>query len=128
MKTFTQKITKEELLEEIKTHRKNDQLIKGVYGEGKNGDWRGCAVGCSIHSINHRLGKKYATNNHVVYEIELGIPVWLARLEDTIFEGLPDKDSQAWPEKFIKAIPVGIDEEKLEMVKWKFCSFIFSNW
>ena len=54
-------------------HRKADRLVKGLYWE--NG--RGCAVGCLIHGSDHAL-----------YEPRFGIPQALARLEDTIFEGL----------------------------------------
>ena len=110
-------------LEEIIKHRKADQIIQGTYGE-ENGKWKGCAVGCSIHSLNIRLGKKYSTSDHSVYEKELGIPEWLARLEDTIFEGLPIKDAKKWPEKFAKAIPVGVN---LEYIKWHFCAFLLKE-
>lgn len=115
---------KEMLVTEIENHRKADQLIKGTYGEGTNGDWKGCAVGCSIHSLNHKLGKSYKTSDHSVYEKELGLPEWLARLEDTIFEGLPTEDAQLWPTQFTKAIPVGVN---LEPIKWQFCSFILKE-
>src|SRR4051812_3973992 len=96
---------KEMFVSEIEEHRKADQIIKGTYGEGSNGDWKGCAVGCSIHSLNRKLHKSYATNDHSVYETELGIPEWLARLEDTIFEGLPQEDAVLWPTQFAEAVP-----------------------
>jgi len=115
---------KEMLVDEIEVHRKADQIIQRTYGEGSNGDWKGCAVGCSIHSLNKKLGKTYATNDHSVYEKELGIPEWLARLEDTIFEGLPIEEAKKWPTKFTKAVPVGVN---LEPVKWKFCAFILKE-
>src|SRR4051812_321342 len=88
------------ILEEVVNHRKQDQIIKGTYGT-ENGKWKGCAVGCSIHSLNIRLGKEYSTSDHTVYETELGIPEWLARLEDTLFENLPEKESKTWPEQFL---------------------------
>jgi hypothetical protein len=108
------------LLGEIERHRKADQIIKGTYGE-ENGTWKGCAVGCSIHSINILKGKEYETNDHHIYETQLGIPEWLAKVEDTIFEGLPTEDAMLWPEQFTRAVPVGVDSKKLEFVKWKFC-------
>ncbi len=123
MKTFCADISKEDMLAEVQKHRKQDQIIQGTYGE-QNGKWRGCAVGCSIHSVNALKGKKYQTNNHKVYETELGIPEWLARLEDTIFEGLPVAKAKLWPEQFIKAIPVGVD---LEPVKWKFTVYLMKE-
>lgn len=97
------------LLEEIKKHRKADQIIQGTYGKEEDGKWRGCAVGCSIHSLNIRLDKNYKTQDHLVYEKELGISQSLAYLEDRIFEGLPKEKAVLWPERFIKAIKPGAD-------------------
>ena len=108
---------------EIIRHRKADQILQGTYGK-ENGKWQGCAVGCSIHSLNLKLGKSYDTSDHSVYETELGIPEWMARLEDTIFEGLPKVEAMRWPERFAKAVPVGVN---LEPVKWKFCAFILKE-
>lgn len=51
MKAFTKSIKKTEFLAEVRKHRENDQIVQGTYGK-ENGKWRGCAVGCSIHSIN----------------------------------------------------------------------------
>lgn len=76
---------KHKYLSRVRQHRLEDEIIKGTYWE--NG--KGCAVGCTLHS-----------SNHVAYETELGIPETLARLEDGIFEGLPLKESQEWPENF----------------------------
>jgi hypothetical protein len=89
-------------LARVRAHRKADQIIKGVYwNKGK-----GCAVGCTIHSRDHRA-----------YETELGIPTILARLEDGIFEWLPDEQAMKWPEQFLSAIKPGAD---LSMVWPKF--------
>jgi hypothetical protein len=85
---------KEKYLERVLAHRAADEIMQGVYWE--NG--KGCAVGCTIHG-----------DNHAAYEVELGIPRILARLEDRIFEGLSLEDAKEWPEKFLRAIPVGKD-------------------
>jgi hypothetical protein len=85
---------KAKYLSRVRRHRKADEIIHGVYWE--NG--KGCAVGCTIHSANH-----YA------YETELGIPTVLARLEDGIFESLPNGESKLWPEQFLSAIAPGAD-------------------
>ena len=108
MKTFNQE-KKDLLVAEIIRHREADQLMQGTYGQEKHGDWKGCAVGCAIHSLNLTLGKTYSTNDHSVYETELGIPELLAILEDRIFEGLSVEDSKTWPEKFMQAVPVEAD-------------------
>lgn len=83
--------------------------MKGCYWE--NG--KGCAVGCTIHS-----------GDHSTYEDELGIPTWLAYLEDAVFEGLPNEYAMTWPEKFLEAIPVGVD---LEKVKAPFLIFVLES-
>lgn len=83
---------KQKYLDRVRAHKEADEIIKGKYWE--NG--KGCAVGCTIHS-----------GNHDSYETELGIPRLLAKLEDGIFEGLPDHLAKEWPEKFLSSIPVG---------------------
>ena len=93
----------------IKAHAKADEIIKGQYWQ--NG--KGCAVGCVIHSTNHKA-----------FEIELGIPEWLAKLEDVIFEALPNGDAKSFAVNFLDAIPVGVN---LEHVKWRFCAFILKE-
>lgn len=86
-------------LERVQLHAKMDEIIKGQYWQGG----RGCAVGCTIHS-----------SEHANYETELGIPEWLARLEDCIFEGLPNERAKLWPEEFLSAINIGADLSKVE--------------
>jgi hypothetical protein len=81
-------------LKRIQRHLKMDNLIQGIGWE--NG--KGCAVGCTL--------EKY---DYAAYETDLGIPEWMARVEDRIFEALPYKEAVAWPEKFLRAIPVGVD-------------------
>ena len=85
---------KDERIAQVRAHRLADQLVKGQYWQ----DGKGCAVGCTIHSGDHRA-----------YEIELGIPVELACLEDRFFENLSNGKAMMWPERFLQAIPVGVD-------------------
>ena len=98
---------KKSVLSQMAAHRKADTLIQR-YGYWKDG--KGCAVGCLIHS-----------NNHAEYETRFGIPIYLARLEDGIFERLPVKEAKEWPERFLNAITVGVD---LSMVFYKFMHWI----
>ena len=108
---------------EIVKHREADQIIQGTYGED-NVKFKGCAVGCSIHSLNIKLGKNYDTNDHAALAREIlggEQNEWLAQLEDTIFEGLSVEKSKLWPEQFAKAIPVGA---RLEPVKFAFCAYL----
>lgn len=89
---------KEKYLSRVHAHRLADEIIKGQYWEGG----KGCAVGCTIHSGEHDR-----------YETELGIPRWLARLQDSIFEGLPNDQALDFPEQFLSSIPVGADLTKV---------------
>ena len=85
---------KEKYLSRVISHYNADEIEKGFYWE--NG--KGCAVGCTIHGSNHED-----------YETELGIPRILARLEDGIFENLPNGTAKKWPKEFLEAINVGAD-------------------
>jgi hypothetical protein len=85
---------KDERIAQVRAHRLADQLVHGTYWE----DGKGCAVGCTVHS-----------GEHAAYEKELGIPIELAYLEDRIFETLPNGKALLWPERFLQAIPVGVD-------------------
>ena len=85
---------KEKYLTRVTAHEKADEIIKGQYWQ----DGKGCAVGCTIHS-----------SNHTDYEKLLGIPRIIARLEDNIFEQLPNELAMTWPRRFLEAVPVGAD-------------------
>jgi hypothetical protein len=85
---------KQKYLKRVSAHEKADEIVKGHYWE--NGT--GCAVGCSIHG-----------SSHAAYETELGIPQILARLEDGIFENIPNELAKTWPRRFLEAIKPGAD-------------------
>jgi hypothetical protein len=109
---------------EMKKHQEQDQFIKGRYSEQEDGIFKGCAVGCTIDSINKVLGKSYDESSHSVFEETIGVPEWLARLQDTLFEHLPKDENSQFAVDFLDAIPVGV---KLGPVKWKFCAFILKE-
>jgi hypothetical protein len=100
---------KTKYLKRVHAHKIADEIVKGKYWV----DGKGCAVGCTIHSDQHNA-----------YETELGIPEWLAHVEDTLFEGMSACKAKAWPEQFLKAIPVGVD---LEQIKIPFIVFILKS-
>jgi len=83
----------------IKAHIKADDIQHGFYW--RNG--KGCAVGCTIEG-----------SDHSAYEREIGIPEWLARVEDTLFEGMNNKKARTWPKVFLEAIKPGMDLESLK--------------
>ena len=97
------------ILAQLRRHAEADEIIKGQYWE--NG--KGCAVGCTIHS-----GK------HAEYEPRFGIPEMIARLEDVIFEGLPNGESKKWPIDFMSAITPGAD---LSCVGWQFLHWLLTD-
>lgn len=100
---------KEFYLARIRAHAEADEIIKGKYWE--NG--KGCAVGCTIHGSSHKK-----------YETDLGLPEWLAKLQDRLFENLPNGKAKAFPLAFLQAIPIGVN---MEPVKWQFCSFLLKE-
>ena len=102
-------LIKQEILAQLKAHYEADEIVKGIYWQ--NG--KGCAVGCTIHS-----------NDHKEYETRFGIPRIIARLEDVIFENLPNDKAKEWPLTFMKAIQVGAD---LTDVWRKFAIIILSD-
>ena len=63
-------------------------------------------------------------DEHKNYETYLGIPEWLARVEDVLFEGLPKERSKRWPLEFSEAIRTGTD---LNKIKNKFVVFILEE-
>ena len=102
-------ITKPAILRQLRAHAAADQIVKGRYWQ--NG--KGCAVGCTIHS-----------SKHAEYESRFGIPQMLARLEDCIFEGLPNDKAKAWPVRFMSAVQPGTD---LSCVGWKFLHWLLMD-
>ena len=75
-------------------HRAADDVIQG---QGFS-DGRGCFVGCTLDAYDHAR-----------FPVELGWPEWLARLADTIFEGLPKDEAPQFGTDLLNAVPVGAD-------------------
>ncbi len=84
----------------VKQHQEADEIVKGQYWQ----EGKGCAVGCTIHS-----------NKHSEYETLIGVPEWLACLQDTIFEGLPNEKANLFPLQFLEAINVGANLEQIKI-------------
>ena len=83
----------------LAAHRADEHLTQGIGWESG----KGCAVGCTLEAYNH-----------AAYKTELGLPEWLARLEDRIFEGLPKGEAEQFSEDFLAAIPVGANVEPVK--------------
>jgi hypothetical protein len=100
---------KTKYIERVMAHQLADEIEKGFYWQ----KGRGCAIGCTIHGFEHRR-----------YEVELGIPRLLAKLEDGIFEGLPLERAKLWPAEFLNAINIGAD---LSGIWPKFASWLLTD-
>lgn len=114
---------KADMVAEMRAHQKADAFIKGSYVR-QNGEFKGCAVGCAVQSLNKRRGLKIAHDDHAGLAEALHVPEWLWRLQDILFENLPEPENSEFAVKFIEAIPVGVD---LDPVKRKFCAFILKE-
>jgi len=91
---------------ELAIHAAEDHFIKGTYWE--NG--KGCSIGCSLESIRIAKGlDDISHSSHQTAADETGIPLILWRLNDRLFEGLPNGKAKAWPQRFMDAIRPGVD-------------------
>jgi hypothetical protein len=95
---------KQKYLARLKAHHAADEIVQGKGWDGSHG----CAVGCTLNQYSHSA-----------YEDELGLPQWLAHLEDRIFEGLPAGDAQRFAVDLLESVPVGAD---VENVRWQLAS------
>lgn len=102
------RVTKELMVADMIAHAKADALVRGAYGK-EGPSFRGCAVGCSIHTINRVTGKKLRYGDHAGLAKTIGAPDALIHLQDRIFEGLPLEEANDWPRRFFAAIPKGVD-------------------
>lgn len=91
-------------VEQAERHAALDMLAAGTYGEGEGAAFRGCSVGCFAHDI-----APDSHDHHEVVAAARGLPVWLIRLQDAMFEGLPPADRAVFHTELARAIPVGVD-------------------
>lgn len=87
-------------------HRDVDMLIQNFdYAGTKDGAFRGCSVGCLLSEIVGRDPDRILfSNQHQIVSDHFGYPVWLAYLQDDMFEGLPDPDHLDWHVQLADAI------------------------
>lgn len=81
-------------------HRALDEVVQGMGFE----DGRGCFVGCTLDAYDHSR-----------FPVEIGWPMWLALLADSIFESLPKADAPAFGTDVLAAPRVGADLEPLRV-------------
>ncbi len=101
-----------DFLQRVQEHAAKDEIVKGKYWE--NG--KGCAVGCTIHS-----------GNHEEYRSSLGLPVWLAKIEDKIFENMSNQGAKEFPRSFLEAIRVGVEDSEMDKVKRRFYHWLLTD-
>jgi len=113
---------KKEAVENAIRHKEMDMLAKETYGE-MNGSFKGCDVGCDAFDITGEIQKK----PHIITSYYFGWPIWVERLRDFLFEGLPGEKAVEWHINFKKATPVGLDEEGYKVIKAKILIFILDH-
>lgn len=71
-------VNKKQFVAEVVKHRKMDMLAQGSYGK-QNGQWRGCAIACSLRSLDILKGNepKIEYNDHARFETDGLWPEWL---------------------------------------------------
>ena len=102
-------------------HREQDRFIKGIYSNGDMSNFKGCSIGCSVHSLKLLGRNGMGFGDHAACANALGWAKWLCLLQDAIFENLPEKEHRFWTEELAVAVPVGVD---LTPVQWQFCAFL----
>ena len=105
---------------QLQSHQDQDQIIQGQYGQGANGDFRGCA----IHSLAKIRGEELYPGNHQLLEDLIDYPIELVFLIDGIFEGLPTDIAKGFPLRIGKAVRTGAD---LKMIVPQFLFWILSD-
>lgn len=88
-----------EFLEQSKAHYAADMLLNGMYAYDDAGTFKGCSVGCHLHHIRPEFDAgsiDSLDNKHRIVAEYYGYPEWLALLQDAIFEGLQNGESERW--------------------------------
>ena len=111
LRAYTKSISKEAFVAETKKHQAADNFLKGTYDKGE----KGCAVGCALKTVAKLKRIDLDFGDHAQFENHLGIPEWLAQLEESIFEGVTLERSKLWPVEFAEAINEGSDLEKIKI-------------
>src|SRR5574338_1367865 len=101
---------KEKYVKRMQDHIKADELVHGYGWESG----KGCAVGCTLNKYDHHC-----------YQNELGLPEWLAQLEDILFENMSIEKSKTFPLLLLQAIPIG--KSNWDETFHKFCIFVLED-
>jgi len=99
----------------IKADIAADRLTAGSFGDEAGDGWRGCQWGCYMRS-------EYP---HMVVEEEIGLPVELSVLADSIFEGLSNDISATAAREFVEAFFFGPNPDDATYLVGKNLDFVF---
>jgi len=88
-------------------HERLDNYLAGTYGT--EGGAKACSVGCSVRSANKVLGLKIKQDSHRGLADAMGVPVFITRLQDRLFEGMASELRPAWTGRLFRAIRPGVD-------------------
>lgn len=119
---------KDELIERAVEHRKADRIVHdgqwfyqaplhkvNPLNNEPNG-WRGCAIGCLATAVGKgRWRPRFLDRKSAIERLSrrYGIPSALTALAEAVFEATSANDndlrSRRWPERFARAIPVGVE-------------------
>ena len=96
---------KDEYLARVEAHRAAADFTRDPYAETApdeqgNGSWRGGASHVTFHK---------SRDPHEAGELQIGLPIGLARLLDELFMKMAAERYAVWPGQFLAAIPVGAD-------------------
>ena len=80
MSFFGSQCLRDAVVERVREHQRLDQIAQSIYWDGS----KGCAIGCVLHS-----------GQHMAFEQQLGLPVFLAYMDEHIFEKLPLEEAKA---------------------------------
>lgn len=97
----------------------NDRSIKTRYldridaalAAGRLGLWRDWE---SDHAYPVSLTLDDKDSDYSWYRRDLGLPEWLAVIEDELFSVMPQDRASTWPRDFLTALPVGVSEDRLD--------------
>jgi hypothetical protein len=102
-------VFREQVLAEIKRHEDMDAFVDKTYGRYDSDTFRGCAIGCTINSLNLVTGKNMSYNSHADVAELLCVPIELCRLVDGVFESMPSDERRFFTRRVWSAIRTGAD-------------------
>ena len=100
---------REQVLQEIKRHEELDAFIKGTYGDGESGTFKGCAIGCTVHSLNLVNKTNFSFNSHESVAEALSVDVELCYLVDHVFENIATERRRTFTYQVWSSIATGVN-------------------